>query len=57
MGADPGLALEHRHGHAVVAARQLTGDSEPDYPGADDDDVAFARRDVRGHHAIVGGRS
>ena len=37
------LALEHRDPQPVVAQRELAGDREADDPGADDDDVAFAR--------------
>jgi ATP-dependent DNA ligase len=50
MGADRRLALEHRHPQASVAKRQLAGRGEADYAGADDDDVALARR-LRNLHA------
>jgi hypothetical protein len=44
MAGDPLLALQDRDPDALVAQRQLAGDREPDDAGADDDDVALARR-------------
>jgi ATP-dependent DNA ligase len=49
VGADPGLALEHSDPDPVVAKRELAGDRQPDDPGADDGEVAFAWRLGRGH--------
>lgn len=44
VGADLALALEHADREAVVAKRELAGCRETDDPGADDDQIAFARR-------------
>ena len=51
VGADRRLALEHGDPQAVVAQRQLARHREPDDPGADDDEVAFARR-LGARHAM-----